>query len=785
MFSGGVDHESKLVLDDGDDLFITESFQPSEENSSVIGNSSVSINPSVMKVAISEQPIEGQDLVAEKRSTPLSRLKAKAPILRKFSFPGKITKVGKEQVSKISKLALFPGTEQVSKVAIDTLDDGEDLLLSDSFLPTEENSSIVGNSSVMEMQHASFMDSKIGNLFEKTESSTTSVTSSGTENDDSNQPTSILQKLSISRKLIIPSKGQVLKLSEDVPFALPGKDPVSKLASDILDDGDDLYISESFQESEDVSSIIGNSSVIKSQQSSPRSNAHQTGKTGKSSPAVPISTSERIQSRLTSPIIRKLPQAAGKITRYIPGKVIRSTQITRDIPGRVMRSSQKLLPSLKLNSLRTRHYRTGMLSQYQEIKDDKISDHGMTQKNHQLGLERQDSNCSEMSDITEPTVFSKSRSFRNSRSMYIEPLEACILEEDGDEFSEGEESSPNKKFFSEVSNTQSTTFATDTKKNELPKITKTKPFTAVSSYDIFAPEIVNNFLDQIQKIEESWDIYSVLSNDEWHLLSTQENENSNSRKRISSDSEVILEFQRERLGRQTHEDPNIPRHIHAPPEKGCTISKRRNNSGTDSVETKIKKSASTEQFELSFNQECISSSLRTRVFSDSEYIMTTKQVGVLPTSSTVLCLNDLENDSLPSRSRLSSDSALICPQEITESKRKTSLNWTFHSKAANTIQKWTKKSLNAEKSPRKTRIPTKKSTSISLQDENKNTSISALQQLTSMTPATALKSARTIAENYTRSQEHYWNLSSESDECNSLSGEVKVWLSDDSFEDIL
>lgn len=771
-------------MDDGDDLFITESFQPEEENSSVVGNSSMSVwsaEPSSIKEELgntsdySSSPEQTKEEKERRVSAPLSRLKA-APILHRLSLPGKL-KGAKDHVSKLSRLAedtpwAFPGSDNVSKVAVNTLDDGDDLFLSDSFLPSEENSSVVGNSSV--------------HLFEEIQNPPSPVLNEDSA-DDTNDANVILdtdingaeQINSIIRKFSI-SKDQVFKLTEDVPFALPGKDPVSRLANDTLDDGDDLFISESFQECDDVSSVIGNSSVVEPQHST----AHSMEATFKTSPPLQSSTSaDKTQSKLTSPIIRKLPQAAGKIRR----EMIRSTQMTKNLSGKMMRSSQRFLPSWRPNSLRTRQYRSVIPSEYQEMTDEMngncddrtAASFRATQDYPRYRLERQDSTCSELSDITEPSTFSRSRSFRNSRSMFILPPEASLLGEVmSDEVSEEESALFSRK---EEGKAKHVFLATELKGSVLPDIMETKPFTVMNSNDILAPEVVNGFLNQIGEIEktdESWDLFSTLSNDDWRISTPRELDDE-IRQRVHSDSDVVFEFQRQRLKRQESDVSDDPQVIASPDRPhDCSESRTRTNDAMSETTTDLlieiksmKRSASAEQLPVGSDHEFEHFPSRTRFFSDSEYKVTSKETGALETPSLLIQIDDLERSGKQSMSRSS-------PQQRSNSWKNASLSWSLHSKKASTLQKWTMKSTEQV-------APTKKSYPGNQKDDN-SMATRTIQQLSSMSPATALNAAKMMAQNYTRSQEYYWNLSSESDEGNSPSAKEEVlFFSDDSIEDIL
>lgn len=579
------DKESKLVshvLDDGDDLFITASFQPGEENSSVTGNTSV-MESFQMAAIPSDSKCDGRER-SESSFISISTTTAETrddfdeadPTIPKKSLPGRMTRTI-PQISKITEDLpwVFPGTDHVSRYANDTLDAGDDLHISESFEPSEDNSSVIGNTSVV--LHES--DEAPESVQETLESSATPIYPSKAKG-------ALLGKFSMRGKIsrILPSKQYVSKLSklaEDVPWTLPAQDQKSKSVSYALEDDDEIFPSDQL---DTISSVVGNSSVMDSKGPSFSDSTEPNKLFAEKSPIVSDTKSSSDSEHWKAASIFGKQAITGKLNRAFPGKVIRS--------------SQKLLP-WRLKSLVSSNYRSGMSMEYQEMQEDatEVSENSFDPLLRHYNLHRDpsgetriapelyelvgrravpqhddrgiqfslssdsesargrsltwdNSSCSGMSDITEPTLFSKSGSFRRSRSMYIEPPESSLLGSSDDlSREEAQESgTPSHNVTEKIVEGQA-----PVKQEQnialLPDINESKPFNAMTSEDIFAPDIVNGFLNRIrqsEKLDELWDARPTLSRDDRRAASRDVIEDFN-RQRVFSDSDVVFEAQRQRL----------------------------------------------------------------------------------------------------------------------------------------------------------------------------------------------------------------------------------------------
>jgi hypothetical protein len=830
------DKESKLasdLLNDGDDLFMAASFQPGEENSSVMGNSSVIVPPEMMNFP-SDSKIEGNDR-SESSFTSVSSsaidtrddIDETDPIIQKLSLPEKIARTipKRAQISKLTEELpwVLPGTDHVSRFANDTLDAGDDLYISESFEPNEDNSSVIGNSSVIMFES----DESVEETQQKQANSAPPFSASKAKNP-------LLGKFSLRSKIsrILPSKQYVSKLSklaEDAPWSLPGQDKSSRRENIILDDGDDLFMSESFQPVEDTSFVVGNSSVMEPPASSfSNSKEERNNVTECTSKELASLSLNEHESWKATPIFGK-QTIAGKLTRVLPSKVIRS--------------SQKLLP-WRLKSFVPSNYRSSITTEYQEIKEDTTTDSGntfdplLTQYNtHRVGSGRarlareksrvygrrsmaqdardikfslssdsqstrgrsltwDNSSCSGMSDITEPTIFSKSGSFRRSRSMYIVHQEASLLGINDDALGEKAQDNdfPNHNFFEKQVSKHAPVIQERTT-SVLPNINETKPFNAISSEDILAPHIVNGFLNRIEdseKADEAWDVMSTLSNDEWHVSSADVIEDIN-RQRVFSDSDVVFEFQRQRMEENEQAFLDTP-HVFDAISTGSFGEEQLHDHekvdiflDSDECSQMVSNSPlkiATELMRLAFaedfatDNECSPNLTRSRFFSDSECtIVVNHPDGSRSTTShqsTEGLFDEFQLDSLNRRPRFLSDSSILV-QNAVASREKSGLRSSVHSTAANTFKKWSRRNSNSRSPPK---IP---------QDgpEESTKPNRPSQQLSSISTATALSAARMMATN-NRSQAYYWNLSSESETSSPHKDEV-LWMPDDdySYDDIL
>jgi hypothetical protein len=380
--------------------------------------------------------------------------------------------------------------------------------------------------------------------------------------------------------------------------------------------------------------------------------------------------------------------------------------------------------------------------------------------------------------------------------MYIVPQEASLLGISDDALGEEAQDNdfPNHNLFAKQVPKHAPVVQERTT-SVLPNINETKPFNAMSSEDIFAPDIVNGFLNRIEdneKADEAWDVMSTLSNDEWHVSSADVIEDIN-RQRVFSDSDVVFEFQRQRMEENEQTFLDTP-HEFDPISTGSfgeeqlydhekvdifldsdECSQMVSNSPLK-IETELNRLAFAEEYAA--DNECSPNLTRSRFFSDSECTIVLKHPdGSRSTTShqsTEGLFDEFQLDSLNRRPRFLSDSSIL-GQNAVASRETSGLRSSVHSTAANTFKKWSRRNSNPRSPPK---IP---------QDgpEESTKPNRPSQQLSSISTATALSAARMMATN-NRSQAYYWNLSSESETSSPHKDEV-LWMPDDdyTYEDIL
>eukprot|EP00980_Cylindrotheca_fusiformis_P017394 scaffold5395_cov126-Cylindrotheca_fusiformis.AAC.14 len=569
--------------DDDDDHLIAAPLQSGQEKSTVIRNYSGSKSFDMTSLVSgaagkgkgrSKEDNEGgfesmPHKVGRETRDDLNEIDPNAP---KVSLPELITRVIPKRAQDLPWA--LPGTDQVSRFANDTLDAGDDLHITESFEPTEDNSSVIGNLSFV----ASESDDDTRKMQLQRGSSESAVKAKNV----------LRGKFSMRGQIsrILPSKQYVSKLSkltEDVPWTVAGQEQKLKRESNYADDNNHSNGTDPFQSEGDLSSTIGNSSLMGSQaQSLENSTKLKKFASHNVSTISEAKDSDGIEIRKDLPVLG-MQGIAGKLNRALPGKVIRS--------------SQKLMP-WRLKSLVATSGRFSM--DYQEmIEDDATVDsfdplqdnynihrggHGpanlvrtpsrqmTTQDDRRFkfslpldsdnakgrALTWDSSSCSGMSDITEPTLYSKSSSFRRSRSMFIVPQESNLLRISDDLSIETTEE---KDYITkDIPQQHSVAIMQEQARPILHTMNEATDFNSISEEEMFAPEIVNGFLSRIEAIERAngtWDTITTLGNDHWRPSSVDSCFTSN-RLRVFSDSDAVYEFQRQRLQENDQADVRTP-----------------------------------------------------------------------------------------------------------------------------------------------------------------------------------------------------------------------------------
>mmetsp|Transcript_9744 Transcript_9744/g.22912 ORF Transcript_9744/g.22912 Transcript_9744/m.22912 type:complete len:1159 (+) Transcript_9744:50-3526(+) len=617
------------TINDGDDLFITESFQPGEENSSVLGNSSY-----VGHVEAPAMPFEDdKNIYAEpsdstvtstSMSTSTDSIGTQPNIpAGRLSLPQRLTRTipKRDQLSKLTEdmpWALY-GNDQVSRLANDALDAGDDIHVSASC--DQDDYSVVGNTSVAPFD----AQSTTGETDEDNHIPTIATQASKAKKG-------LFRKLSLTKSKItriLPSKQYVSKLSrlaEDVPWSMNSQEQISRQAGETLNEGDDLFISESFEPLEaDTSSVLGNTSYVSATKSTLGSGASADEKRDDISVYEPFlnepsrvmnepkivrtgtrntSVTEKLKNAIPAPVTDTLKSAipvAEKLKNAIPTPV---TQKLKSVPSSVVSSSQKLMP-WRLKSMANSEYRTPLVSEYQEVSDDtsdgardlnlpskyhtrtpesgkkrdpqkgsmqlssrdkrgqEIAFSLSTDSSRSRSLTWDNASCSDMSEITEPSVYSRSRSFRKTHSMYIvHPGESLLgsADEDSEVGADGNGSTTSS---SNTRGSRLIELTGDRSMTNLPNINESKPFSTMSSTEIFSPSVVNGFLNRMEsndkpindKPDKSWDAVSILSNEDWQRTPVSDIHDTANRQRVFSDSDAVFEFQRQRSARDIDEAP--------------------------------------------------------------------------------------------------------------------------------------------------------------------------------------------------------------------------------------
>ncbi|KAL3940416.1 MAG: hypothetical protein SGBAC_005048 [Bacillariaceae sp.] len=614
------------ALNDGDDIFITESFQPGEENSSVMGNSSI-----VGHIEAPAMPFENdKDIYAEpsdrtiaSTSTDSSRTQpvpeGRLP-LPQTKFTRTMPK--RDQLSKLTDdmpWTLY-GNETVSRLANDALDAGDDIHISAS--SEQDDFSVIGNSSVAPYDDQSTVGETDEDNF--TPATTTQM---------GKPKKGLFRKLSLTKRItrILPSKQYVSKLSklaEDAPWNLNSQEQISKQADQTLNDGDDLFISKSFEPLEaDTSSVLGNLSYVSATKSTLGSGASaeekrddipvyeaflEKGTRAMNEPTVARAgirkrpVTDKFKNAISTPVTDTLKSAmpvAEKLKSAIPTPV---TEKLRSVPGNVVSTSQKLIP-WRLKTKVKSEYRTPLVSEHQEISDD-TSDSARdiilpsnyhigtpesakelhplkeskqrsstkggeiafslstdTESSRSRSLTWDNASCSDMSEITEPSIYSRSRSFRKMHSMYIIEAKESLLGSADEDSEVGTVEDGSSDSSSNTRGSRLIHSTGDRSMTKLPNINESKTFNAMSSTDMFSPSVVNNFLNRMESIEKpindkrdkSWDAPSILNNGECQEHApVSDNHGSANRHRVFSDSDAVFEFQRQRSVQDIDEAPN-------------------------------------------------------------------------------------------------------------------------------------------------------------------------------------------------------------------------------------
>ncbi|CAJ1952272.1 unnamed protein product [Cylindrotheca closterium] len=607
------------ALNDDNDIFITESI----ENSSVLGNTSY-----VGHVEAPALPFEDdKDIYAEESesntvtstSTDSFGTQPFPAGAGRLSLPQRFTRTipKRDQLSKLKEdmpWAIY-GSDPVSRLAIDALDGGDDIHISASC--EQDDFSVVGNSSVAPFEAHSTTSETDKDNYTATIATPSTKTKKG-----------LFRKLSLTKKItrILPSKQYVSKLSrltEDVPWSMNSQEQISRQADEILNDGDDFFITKSFEPLEaDTSSVLGNSSYVSAAKSTPllpgapvdekrddisahgpdindtsrAMNEPKTIRTGIRKTKV----SEKLKNAIPAPVTQSFKSAI-PAAEYIRGAIPTPVaERLKNVPSSVVSSSQKLM-TWRLKSTVKSEYRTPLVSEHQEISDGRNdnaknlpldSKYGTSTPESQKKLHPRrasmqvsspismgqeiafplstdsesprsrsltwdSASCSDMSEITEPSVYSRSRSFRKAHSMFVvQPSNSLLGLGSADEDSEvsmdgnGSITSSSKNRGSRL-----TQLIGHRSMTNLPNINESKPFNVMSSTEIFSPIVVNSFLNQLEtndkpindETDTSWDAVSVLGNEDWRPANRQ---------RVSSDSDVVYEFQRQHSTEDIDEAPN-------------------------------------------------------------------------------------------------------------------------------------------------------------------------------------------------------------------------------------
>ena len=640
------------------------------------------------------------------------------PILKRIPFAGRLT---------------LPGKDPFSKLANDAIDEGDDLIITDSFLPAEENSSVIGNSSVDPRQKNP----------SQAQSTPTGNTDTSTQSSYIRHPKYLKNKNQMTSRLFLTRK--VRRIKDKVSrIAFPGQDFVSKSANDTLNDGDDLFISSSFQPVEDVSSLSGNySSADPFQKKVNQLESLAEESIGWVDRPKSITNSYREHNK---PFIKRLP-SKGKAALALPGKVIRS--------------SQKILP-WRLNSLHM--YRPGAENAYQEFREANAANpetlmeldaafdrrQVMQQKKSRMPANLGDldirqtnssdsditrgrcltvdnASCSGMSDITEDTFYSKSRSFRLAHSMYVVQTEENILVENSDGF---DDDATRDSLVSPINRKND--------KLEPSNVPESKEMVAFDSDENYTREAVNGFLNQI----------AVQGTDQWEtfFLPGKGQLDTTHRHRIFSDSDVVFENQRQRVEKGDIGSSEAPQMSILLKD---IVSSYEGDEKIDKDEGKIPSefiTQNTEQEAEIADRDLLAmenNPIRSRVFSDDQY-----DYHLFSSKKTLIASqDDSKSTQTYRRPRFSSEPTLGTPKG-SDIKETTNTGKNLTSKAKSAL----KKVQNA-----------------------------ALQQLSAISPGDALSVVRNIAAD--KSDYYYW-FESESDSGSPTEEEV-LWFPDDALEDIL
>ena len=372
----------------------------------------------------------------------------------------------------------------------------------------------------------------------------------------------------------------------------PSVDLASKLASSVLDDGDDLHITASFQPAEDNSSVIGNSSCVATyfRAATPTSMKASSDNDSTTSLASSMADQESVQNKQPKRILRRIPFTGNLRLAKQFGSWRQNLFLLRQNPSKTMEYQEMIeenptmpLDDASVHSIRsTRRNLANGRSLLVKQKAQVIGRPSMAEAEWDIGSSfssdsssggskslrslksnsSSDSFRSNISRLTGDSFRSKQSNFSMSRAMYISKGGALLGDtqsEESDEEYDDENVSPNSMFFGndfKGKNTNRRQLAPQTSERRFLQTIVEEVNLAVKALPpdaTAAREVLNRVLQNSADRRYSStpgdnghrDCSKTSNNDEWPS-SPSSNVMDAARQRIFSDSDVVFESQRER-----------------------------------------------------------------------------------------------------------------------------------------------------------------------------------------------------------------------------------------------
>ena len=626
------------------------------------------------------------------------------------------------------------------------------------------------------------------------------------------------------------------------------RDRVSKLATSVLDDGDDLCITPSFVASEENSSVIGNASCFEPMKSNNEAAKKPQSDDDNTTPASStINDQEDDDTNDKSKrILQKLP-FSGNLrytksfrpwrlnARLLRGQSLYKTiqeyeELVEDVSPTFEDSDASSIHSIRSSrrnvgtgrSLLVRQNaqvigRPSMAETQWDIGSLSSESSASTRRGILTRNRSDDSVSSDISHLTGDSFRSKKSEFSMSRAMYIDNsgalLGETIIEASDDESDENE--SPNSIFFADFRPTGFSEEKSQLSRDKINALLSVFKKQNQNQYNLLQEETVYAGESENGKKHPD-DLYTTPA--QGAMENTQ-------RQRIFSDTDIVFERQRQRSEWKAYDHLASQNEIDSPlsSERNVLINGERPRTLSDSM-TRNEVSIASERKRISRRQRLMSDPLfdssrtlcssRTRGISDSDISVRSersrssraarsRESASLDTSEkkqqrgsewiTTRRRNKDKEIQTRVRSRLSSDSELT----MASVRNVSTLNWPLQPQNASRSQRPRTKS-DSEMSGRSGTPEFSMASRSKRADEDDATqrAMRSLESISALSSPTALSAARQIASalrpalapvpaRSLESRDYYWNHDSDSDSSSQQGQEVLWSLASESFDDIL